>query len=279
MDKPIFVEHQGCQLASWVRGVGEPVLLIQGVGVHGGGWQPQVDGLSDRFQCLTFDNRGIGQSQPIGVRLSIEQMADDARALMDVHGWQSAHVVGHSMGGLIALCLALNARNRVRSLALFCTFANGRNAAPLTPRMLCLGMGTHIGTRRMRRRAFMRLVMPRQALAGIDRDALAEQLATLFGHDLADQPPIVSQQLKAMRAYDVSSRLAELAGMPTLVVSATHDPIAPPRLGRDLAHGIPGAQFVEWADASHGAPIQCAERTNQILAEHFGKSEKSAITN
>lgn len=103
--------------------------------------------------------------------------------------------------------LALSARTRVRSLALLCTFANSRRAAPLTPRMLWLGMCTRIGTRRMRRHAFLRLVMPPAALLGVDRDALAERLAPLFGHDLGEQLPIIMKQLKAMRAYDAPRRL------------------------------------------------------------------------
>lgn len=267
------VEHRGCHLHYSVRGNGLPVLLIQGVGVQGDGWLPQVDSLSERHECLTFDNRGMGKSQPIGDPFHIEQMADDARAIMDAHGWQSAHVVGHSMGGLIALCLALAERERVRSLALLCTFANGRKVAPLTARMICLGMRTQVGTRRMRRRAFLRLVMPPQALSGIDRDELAERLAVLFGHDLSEQPPIVRQQLKAMRAYAASPRLSELAGLPTLVVSSRYDPIAPPTLGRTLANGIQGARFVEMADASHGLPIQFPERMNDLLSEHFALTE------
>jgi aminoacrylate hydrolase len=111
--------------------------------------------------------------------------------------------------------------------------------------------------------------MPPQLLAESDRDALAERLAPLFGHDLADQPPVVMKQMAAMKAYDATHRLAELANLPTLVVSATYDPIAPPRLGRALAAGIPGARYVEIPGASHGVPIQCADRVNALLLEHF----------
>ena len=84
---------------------------------------------------------------------------------------------------------------------------------------------------------------------------MAERLAPLFGHDLADQPPIVGKQLGGDAAYDASPRLGELAGLPSLVVNAVHDPIAPPRAGRVLA-GIPGSRYVELPDASHGVPIQ-----------------------
>ena len=126
-DSPV-VEHRGCALSYAVRGEGPPVLLIQGVGVHGSAWRPQVEALSARYRCLSFDNRGLGRSQPRGAALSVEQMAEDAQALMDAQGWDSAHVVGHSLGGLIAQHLALSARARVRSLSLLCTFSRGRDA-------------------------------------------------------------------------------------------------------------------------------------------------------
>lgn len=267
------LEHRGCRLSYEVRGDGPPVLFIQGVGVHGGGWKPQVDTLSDRYRCLTFDNRGMAASQPLGAPLSVEQMADDALALMDAQGWRSAHLVGHSMGGPIALQIALAFRDRVRSLALLCTFARGTDATKLSLWMLWVGLRTRIGPRRLRRRAFLQIIMPPGEPPAVERDALAERLAPLFGHDLADQPPVAMKQLAALRRYDATARLAELTGLPTLVVSAAHDRIAPPRCGRDLAASIPGATYVEIPDAAHGVPLHKADRINVLLSEHLAKAE------
>jgi len=114
-----------------ITGEGSPVLFIQGVGVIGEGWRPQVNGLSRKYRTMIFDNRGIGKSQPCAARLTIEDMAQDTMALMDEAGWKRAHVVGHSMGGLIAQQLALDHPSRVRSLSLLCTFAEGREARVL----------------------------------------------------------------------------------------------------------------------------------------------------
>lgn len=267
------IESRGCRLAFDVRGSGTPVLLVQGVGVQGDGWRPQTDALAERYTCITFDNRGLGRSQPVGAPVTVAQMAEDARAVLDAERIASAHVVGHSLGGLVAVQLALLAPERVRSLALLCTFARGHDAAPLDARMMLLGLRTRVGTRRMRRRGFLGLVLPPHALAAADVDAEAARIAELFGHDLADQPPIVAQQLRALRAADASARLAELAGIPTLVVSAAHDPIAPPRAGRALAAGIPGARYVEFDDASHGLPITHADRVNALLLEHIAAAD------
>lgn len=252
---------------------GEPVLLIQGVGVIGNGWKPQVEGLAATHRLLTFDNRGIGQSTlPAGEPLTLEAMAEDARALLDAAGWDSAHIVGHSMGGVIAQRLALTHPRRVKSLALLCTVAHGADAVRMTPKMIWTGLRTNVGTKAMRRRAFLELICPPDTLATADCETLARDLAPLFGHDLAAQPPIALKQAMALRKHDCSGELAKLAGLPTLVVSAEHDPIAPPRFGRQLAALIPGARFVEIPAASHGVPIMRAAEVNRLLAEFIAGS-------
>jgi pimeloyl-ACP methyl ester carboxylesterase len=266
------LEHRGGTLAYRVAGDGPPALFIQGVSVHGDGWRPQVDVLSQTWRCLWFDNRGIGASDPQPRGLSIESMADDARALIEAQGWESAHVIGHSMGGSIAQALALDHRERVRSLSLLCTFARFREAFTATRRLLPLALRTRVGTKRMRRHAFLEMVMSPAALRDRDRDALARELEPLFGHDLADTPRAAMQQTAALARFDARPRLAELAGIPTLVVSGEHDPIAPPVLGRRLADAIPGARYEEIADASHGVTIHRPSQINDLLTTHWGRS-------
>ncbi len=253
-------------------GAGPAVLLIQGVGVVGNGWRPQIDVLSRHFTCISFDNRGIGAS-PIGDgALSIETMAGDAIAITDAEGIDRFHVVGHSMGGSIAQEVALQAPTRVRTLSLLCTFARGRDATALSWPMVVMGLRTRIGSRAMRRRAFLELIMPGTEMSAAEIERRAGQLAPLFGHDLADQPPIVMTQLRALGKYDASSRLASLASIPTLVMSAERDLIARPVSGRALAAAIPGSTYVELDGAGHGVPIQYPERVNQLLSVQFEKA-------
>jgi aminoacrylate hydrolase len=257
-------------------GRGPVVLMLQGCGVVGEGWRPQVMGLSDRFTCLTIDNRGIGGSETSAKRLSVEQMAADARAVMDAEGIENFHIVGHSMGGLLAQQIAIETPARVTSLSLLCTFAHGKQGARITPGMLWTGMRMMIGTRAMRRNAFMELVMPASVLRSRDRAQLAEELRPLFGHDLADQPPVTMRQVAAMGRYDAFDRFAVLAAIPTLVVSAALDRVALPVYGRELAAGIPGARFVEIPEAGHGVAIQCAALVNAMLADHIDAAEARA---
>jgi pimeloyl-ACP methyl ester carboxylesterase len=269
-----FVDGAGGRLAYTVRGAGPAVLWIQGVGVHGDGWRPQVDELAARFRCVTFDHRGLGQSAAPRGPITVPSLAADALAVLDAERIDAAHVVGHSLGGLVAAELALTARARAKSLALLCTFADGR-AVGRSARMAWLGLRTVVGTRAMRRRAFLEIVLSRRGLAAADRAARADELAELFGHDLAVQPPVVSRQLAALRACDLRSRLSALGDLPTWVVSADEDPIAPPRLGRILAGAVPGARHDVLSDSAHGLPIERPEWLNPRLAEFFERAMRA----
>ena len=252
-----------------VAGAGAPVLLIQGVGLAGQGWQPQVEGLRGEFSLLSFDHRGIDGNLDGTSNLTIGQMAEDVVALLDAVGWESAHIVGHSMGGLVAQELALTQPKRVRSLALLCTFSRGIEGAGMTPWMMWTGMRSRLGTARMRRSAFLEIVVPMDQLRVVDREQLAAELAPLFGHDLAHQPAVVMRQIRAMARHDRRRRLSELASIATLVVSGRHDKLALPKYGRRLAAEIPGASFVEIVDAAHGAPITRKDVVNELLRQHF----------
>jgi len=262
-------QSRGCSLSYKVEGSGEPVVFIQGVGLHGDGWLPQTRSLRAHFRCLTFDNRGMGQSQPTGTAITVEQLAEDTLIVMDTAGISAAHLVGHSLGGAIALQVALTARDRVSSLSLLCTSARGAHATRMTLPMVWLGLRSRVGTRRMRAHAFLQIVMPHEYLATQDPDLLAERLKPLFGHDLADTPSIVMPQLGALKRFDATGRLPELAGIPTLVLSADGDLIFPPQFGKKLASGIPRARFVEIPRAAHGVTIQSADAVNSILLDHF----------
>ncbi len=267
---PKTVRVQDVDLSYEIAGEGLAVLCIQGVGVIGRAWAPQIAALAPRFRTIAFDNRGIGHTALGSGALTIERMAADALAIVDAERIDRFHLLGHSMGGLIAQHVALTARSRVESLSLLCTFANGKDATALSWRMLIAGLRSRVGTRAMRRSGMMRMIMPDSYLRTVDRRRLADELAKLFGRDLGDQPPIIGQQLRAMSRYSAAPRLHELSGLPTLVVSGAHDPIAPPPLGRAIADGIAGARFVEFVDAGHALPIQCADEVNALLLNHLG---------
>lgn len=271
-----FLQNNGSNLYYESNGKnGEPILFIQGIGAAGSAWKPQVEELSLKHQTLISDNRGFGQSKiDKNAEVSIEAMVDDSRALIDAMGWDSCHVIGHSMGGVIAQRFALSHPRRVRTLGLLCTVSRGADAVRMSPKTLIMGMRTRIGPYSSRRRAFLELIYPLEYLASVDRASLAADLAPLFGRDLADNPPILMKQAMALRKHDCTNELARLADIPTMVLSATHDPIAPPRFGEAMAKAIPGAYFIEIEKASHGVPIHLASTVNKYIENHLTRRVK-----
>lgn len=252
-------------LAHWQVGHGPPVLLVQGVGVAGQGWRPQIDGLSDRFACAWLDNRGIGASP--GVPGSVADMAQDALAVMDALGWASAHVVGHSLGGVIAQQIAVSAPDRVRSLTLMCTFARGRAALDLSPAGIWRNLRTLVGTRAMRRRAFFELVSDPAIPADEANIAALEQA---FGRALCDLPPAARAQVGALVRADLRDALGAF-GRPALVLSGRHDHVAPASEGVALGQilGV-DAQIL---DGGHAVPVQDPDRVNALLAGFLGRAD------
>lgn len=267
------VTHRGSALSWFVVGSGPPIVMIHGTGISGIAWQPQVDALKQSFSCLCFDNRGLGRSQPAGEAISLEIMAEDVFAIMDAQGWTNAHLCGHSLGGLIALYAAHLNPARVRSLSLLCTFASGAIPTRMTPWIIGMGIRSRLGTRQMRRNAMLTMVLPEACLQTSERDAWAQRIAHVFGREIEDQPAIVMKQLAAMRRADASPFLTELRDIPTLVVSARHDRIAPPEAGRALAASLPGSKYVEIVDSAHAVTIQLADQVNALLLDHLQRVE------
>jgi pimeloyl-ACP methyl ester carboxylesterase len=257
-------------------GSGPPILLFQGVGLTRRAWAPQIAALSRTHRCIAVDHRGIGGSEGPLTDLGVDVMARDALALiagLDLGaGVDRLHVIGHSLGGVVAQRFALLAPERTASLALLCTFAGGRDLSRPSARLLWLGLRSRLGTASMRRAAFARLVSPDALIAARGLDVVAAELEAVFGRSLAAPPDVADRQLAALRAHDERERLPELAGIPTFVASGGHDPIAEPAFGRALAEAIPGAFFRQWDDASHALPIQKADEVNAALVDHIARA-------
>jgi 3-oxoadipate enol-lactonase len=113
------------------NGAGEALLLIQGLGYARWGWDPVVSGLAEQFRVLTFDNRGIGESDVPPGPYTARGMAADALQVLDEAGAAHAHVLGASLGGMVAQELAVAAPERVERLVLCCTTPGGRAAVPM----------------------------------------------------------------------------------------------------------------------------------------------------
>ena len=119
------------------------------------------------------------------------------------------------------------------------------------------------------------MLWPAEALNKLDAAELAAKLAPIIGRDLSYFPPIINQQLRALGNHDASPRLSEINGIPALVISGKHDPIATTASGRKLASLITGASYSEFEDGSHGLTIQHAQKLNQILDRFWSQHSNS----
>src|SRR4051794_38796854 len=120
------VDAAGTELSYKRAGKGEPLLLIQGMsGTHMTWGRPFLDELEESFDCIVFDNRGMGESGPARLPFTTADLAGDTVGLLDALGLESAHIVGISMGGMIAQELALDHPRRVRTLTIGASFCGG----------------------------------------------------------------------------------------------------------------------------------------------------------
>jgi pimeloyl-ACP methyl ester carboxylesterase len=250
------------------RGSGEPLLLIQGMtGNHLHWGEPFVSLLDDHFETVAYDHRGAGNSDPPDGSFSMADLASDAAAVLDAVGWETAHVFGVSMGGMLAQRLALDHPDRLRTLALGCTTAGGATATP-TDREV-------VDTMR-------RLVMAGQADEAA-RQSLIFNVSPAFAADRANIEPfreiarqippmglaMMGLQLQAIGTHDVADKLGAITA-PTLVLHGELDRILPVANGRLVAERIPGARLEIFGGVGHVFWWERPRETAQLLREHAG---------
>ena len=246
-----------------MRGAGPAILFICGYSADNLYWNLQLEAFSRDFTVIVFDNRGIGWSSRGWEASSIERFARDAAGLLDALGISKAHVVGHSMGGMIAQELALRFPHKVDHLVLAGTMARlpaaGRFAGPLWADILekC-GLETFV-TNALIWNYSRRFFEERGEEAAKLRDVLLVHL-----RKNPPAPDIVGAQYQAILAHDTSTRLSEIR-VPTLVVVGREDILAPPVLSEELARGILGARLEVVEGVGHSLNIEAAEAFNQTV--------------
>ena len=238
------------------RGEGEPVLLIHGLGSSTEDWEPQVAALARRYRVLTYDVRGHGRTAKPKGRYSMKQFADDAAAFLDHLGLHSAHVVGISMGGMIALQLATDHPQLLRSL---CIVNSG-------PELV-------LKTWRQKIAIYQRFAIVR--LMGMRKmgEVLAKVLFVRAEHERErrtfverwsrNDPRAYLRSLRALIGWTVSARLGSIR-CPTLVIAADSD-YTPVAFKEEYTKRIPGAQLVVIPESRHMLPVERPEEFNTAL--------------
>lgn len=250
---------------------GSPVVLIMGMGLGRGAWTPQVEAFAPCHRVLTFDPRGIGASTGRRWLYRIERSAQDVVTLLDAAGFERAHVVGISLGSLVAQEVALSHRERVRSLALLSTFSGGRR--PWWPSASSLYWTPQVLLRHgwKQLEALQHQLLSQEFLAVQDRRALSEQMAR---HLLPGVPfSVAVAQFAGIVLYDSWPRLSRLAGLPVLVAHGGQDILVPKRKAERLTAAIPGASFHFFPRFAHGLTFEGAAEVNGLLMEHFRRAE------
>ena len=225
---------------SWDRrGSGEPLLLIQGLGYGRWGWEPVVEPLARSFDVLTFDNRGIGESDVPPGPYTAAEMAADAVQVLDEAGIERAHVVGTSLGGMIAQELALAYPERVDRLVLACTTPGGQKAHPMPQVTVALMAEAATLQPAVALRRFVE-----NALAPASVAAHPELVERIMAHRLAtaQQPAAWAAQASAGATFDAYDRLGALAA-PTLVQHGDEDVVVDPRNADLLVELLPDARL------------------------------------
>lgn len=280
---------------------GDALLLVMGLAMPLTAWPPRlIDRLASRgFRVIVFDNRDIGRSQlfdrlpmpnvpwqiikrKIGLKTDapyqLHDMMCDAAGLLDALGVARAHVVGVSMGGMIAQLLALGMPERVRSLtSIMSTTGNDRLPSatrPVQRLMLKRPASTELEVRLAHSVRFWRLIgSPGYPVADDDRRAALlqnfERGMTFDG--------IARQMLAIIATPDRTPQLQNLE-VPSLVIHGEADPLVPVECGRATAAAIPGSRLVTIPGMGHDLPDELLPRIDELIAEHMQNAGSAGET-
>lgn len=246
------------------------VLLVMGLGLRGEIWGETRELLLERgFGVVTLDNRGVGASdaprRPYGTRT----MAADAVAVLDVLGIERAHLVGVSLGGMVAQELALARPERLAALALVST-SGGFPRLDYVPPAAVLSIATSLlnrargATPEQRMRAGLAVMTSREYARGVD---LSDPRLTVLLESMRGEASVAGflGQVWASTTHAAWDRLARIAA-PTLVQHGEEDGMLAPAAGRRLAERIPGARLELYPDAGHALSLQRPESLESLAS-------------
>jgi pimeloyl-ACP methyl ester carboxylesterase len=240
------------------RGSGHPLLLIQGLGYARWSWEPIVPALAERYRVLFFDNRGIGDSDKPEGPYSAREMAGDALQVLDEAGVGQAHVLGASLGGMIAQELAVLEPERVAKLVLCCTHPGVRHGLPMPEQTVRLFQEAAALPPDEALRRFVENALGNDPPAGV-----ADELYRRRLENPLDPAGWQAQAAAGTTFLGVDGPI----GHETLIVTGTADNVVDPRNSDVLAQRIPGAHVERLPGLGHLFFWEDAPRFVRIVEE------------
>ncbi|MBU1274797.1 MAG: alpha/beta hydrolase [Proteobacteria bacterium] len=249
-----------------IHGQGRPLVMIRGLGSNADHWYGQVPALSERYQVVVFDNRGVARSSDPGGPLSVRQMAGDTLGLLDALGLESPLVFGLSMGGMIAQELAINHSQRLSGLVLACTHPGGPHQVRPTAEVEALFKDmVYLATPEAKRAAAPTLFDPKTLE---QRPQVAAEYAEVSLRHPAGAD-ILTRQWNAVLGHDTYDRLPQIQA-PTLVLTGDADVLIPPGNSEILAQRIPGAKLAVIPGGGHQILVEQPAPCNQAVLAFLG---------
>ncbi len=243
-------------------GSGPPLLLIMGMSGTFSHWDAAfLEQLRASFEVIVYDHRGVGESGPLGEeQLTIARLAQDAAGLLVALEIESAHVLGISMGGMVAQELALAHPERIRTLALGCTYCGGEGSSLSSPEVIQrLVEGMSSGDRAVAVRTAWEVNLSPEFAAKDDA-------FDVFRSIRAVPVPVIMAQMQACLAHDTSARLHQLA-MPTLIMHGTADQMIPVH-NAHLIHGyVPDSRLEIFDGIGHLFFWELPQRSAELVRE------------
>jgi 3-oxoadipate enol-lactonase len=260
------VPANGQELYYELHGEGPPLVLVMGIGYDSSLWTlAQVPVLSTQFQVILVDNRDAGRSSKARQPYKIADMADDLAGLLDALGIQRSHLLGLSMGGMIAQEFALRHGDRLDRLVLA-----GTGAAPARSAVDPIQIWSWVKANDATGDVFggQQFVSLFSTAFLRNHEAVRDTAELLASNPYPMSPEAYGRQADAYRQFDALDRLPAITA-PTLVVVGEQDLLTPPWIAREVAEAIPGARFevIRGDGSSHVVPIECPDEFNRLVLD------------
>ena len=260
----------GVELAYAILGNGAPLVMIHGAQGDQSMFADLASGCAADFRVLTFDQRGSGLSEKPDIDYSIAMLADDTAALMDHLRFFPAHVIGVSMGGMIAQELALRHPAKVRSLILGCTTPGGPNEIHVEGNAMAGAYSLQPMSPEERGKALAQAVYSKGHLAR-HPEIVAAMIEARRNRPI--DPVALGHRMKALSAHDTYDRLPNIS-CPTLVITGKDDALISWENSRILAERIPGAKLEILDPAGHCFWLERPQESRAAILRFLSGKER-----